>query len=322
MGAGSSDEVAAEIRASAVKAAMQPLQAKLDKMSKQRQARARSRSRDTSKQEGRSRSRSRSREPPSKHGTEVLNKLGRAVQLVVTTLVCLILFVELLNPEQFDGVVLPGLPNPPGELITLSHGKTHYRLHAPRASATIRRKSANDADVSTEETLPLPVVVCIHGVATYSYVWDPLLERLHSDGAFVLTYDLWGHGHSDGPDAVYDTALYLSQLTQLLASLGLLGGSGDGHDAPPSLVLVGVQYGAVIARQFAAINPHLVAGVMLLESTGAARLADDATKDGMGWHSLVKNGRQLTFRVPTGCCITVTYESWTDDHCRKLQILS
>ena len=300
MGAGSSDEVAAEIRASAVKAAMQPLQAKLDKMSKQRQARGRSRSRDTSKQEGRNRSRS--REPPPKRGTEVLSKLGRAVQLMVMTLVCMILFAELLNPERFDGVVLPGLPNPPGELITLSHGKTHYRLHAPRASATMRRNSANDADVSTEQILPLPVVVCIHGVATYSYVWDPLLERLHSEGAFVLTYDLWGHGHSDGPDAVYDTALYLSQLAQLLASLGLLGGSGDGHDAPPSLVLVGVQYGAVIARQFAAINPHLVAGVMLLESNGAARLADDATKDGMGWHSLVKNGKQLTCRVPTSYC--------------------
>ena len=92
---------------------------------------------------------------------------------------------------------------------------------------------------------------------------------------------------------MYDTALYISQLAQLLAGLGLLGGSGDGADAPPSLVLVGVQYGAVIARQFAVLHPHLVAGVMLLESNDVAVLAGDATdgdSPGVGWQALVQRG--------------------------------
>eukprot|EP01044_Picomonas_judraskeda_P013433 COSAG03_NODE_2030_length_3203_cov_2.406572_4_plen_259_part_00 len=187
---------AAAIRARAVKAAMQPLQAKLDKMAKQRQARARSRSRDASKREARSRSRS--REPAGRRGTDVLSRLSRAMQLAITVCACLILMLELLVVSSLDGVVLPGLPDPPGELITLSHGKTHYQLHAPRPASATRRGSAGDANASTAAALQPPVVVCIHGVATYSYVWEPLLERLSSERVFVLTYYLWGHGHSDG----------------------------------------------------------------------------------------------------------------------------
>lgn len=227
----------------------------------------------------------------------MLSRLGRAVQLVFVALACLVFAVELLVAEPHDGVVLSGLSEPPGELITLSHGKTHYRLHAPRPSSTTRSSSSMDgANNSAVGALQPPVVVCIHGVATYSYVWDPLLERLRSEGAFVLTYDLWGHGHSDGPDAVYDTALYTGQLAQLLASLGLFGGSRDGSDAAPSLVLVGVQYGAVIARQFAVLHPHLVAGLMLLESNTVAALAGDTTDDGhstgVGWQALVQRGKK------------------------------
>ena len=234
--------------------------------------------------------------------TDVLSRLGRAVQLAFTVLACLVLAVELLVAEPLDGIVLPGLPDPPGELITLSHGKTHYRLQVPRASSTSRRSSVNDPTTSAVGSVQLPVVVCIHGVATYSYVWDPLLERLRSEGAFVLTYDLWGHGHSDGPDAVYDTALYTSQLAQLLAGLGLFSGSGDGSDTAASLVLVGVQYGAVIARQFAVLHPHLVAGLMLLESNTVAALAGDTTNDpnstGVGWQALVQRGKKLVTVEP------------------------
>ena len=120
------------------------------------------------------------------------------MQLAITVCACLILMLELLVVSSLDGVVLPGLPDPPGELITLSHGKTHYQLHAPRPASATRRGSAGDANASTAAALQAPVVVCIHGVATYSYVWEPLLERLSSERVFVLTYDLWGHGHSDG----------------------------------------------------------------------------------------------------------------------------
>ena len=196
-------------RARAVKAAMQPLQAKLDKMSKQRQAqRQRSRSRDP-KKEGR-RSRSRSREPPPADAATAASTLSRAAQLAITLLVCSLLLVELLVSDPLhDGAVLPGLPDPPGELLALSHGRTHYRLLPPRASSLTGADSDSDSTTAFDRASlnDLPVVVCVHGVATYSYVWEPLAERLRAKGVFVLSYDLWGHGHSDAPDAVYDTAL-------------------------------------------------------------------------------------------------------------------
>jgi pimeloyl-ACP methyl ester carboxylesterase len=106
----------------------------------------------------------------------------------------------------------------------------------------------------------------------------------------------------------------------LLASLGLLGtatagggggggGGGEGGggeveagSSQPPLVLVGVQYGAVIARQFALLHPHLSAGLLLLETSGVTALAGDPTRqqqqqqgaeaegEGVGWEALVQRG--------------------------------
>ena len=47
--------------------------------------------------------------------------------------------------------------NAPGQFAELSQGRTHYRW-----DGAVRG----------------PVIVCIHGLTTASYVWDPLVPRL------------------------------------------------------------------------------------------------------------------------------------------------
>lgn len=61
------------------------------------------------------------------------------------------------------------------------------------------------------------------------------------------------------------------------------------QDRAGSVVLVGVQYGAVVARQFALLHPHEVSGLLLLEANGAAALGDDSA-EATGWGAMVERG--------------------------------
>ena len=53
-----------------------------------------------------------------------------------------------------------------------------------------------------------PLLVCIHGWSTASYVWKGLRPCLRKKGYRVLTYDLYGRGRSARPDAEHTTALF------------------------------------------------------------------------------------------------------------------
>jgi len=266
-------KAAQDAKEAAMRAAMAPMAAKLDKIAAQRRAsNRRSRSR-----EAKERKPSPARAPAAAAATAATS-LGSWGQRLAAALACLLLGAELLRlaTEPPAGTVLPGLPDPVGELLPLSHGATHYRLLPPRTEAR-----ATAMNTTTPSDTSQPLVVCIHGAATYSYIWEPLAEKLRLEGVFVLSYDLWGHGHSDAPDAVFDTALYVSQLAQLLGALGLLG-SGLGEQG---LVLIGVQSGSVVARQFAALHPHLTLGVVALEAEGLGELGDE-----LGWEKMLAQG--------------------------------
>ena len=84
----------------------------------------------------------------------------------------------------------PGLPDPAGRLVELSYGLTHYNLRIPPATArrSFNATAAADAtehggDETQEPTsshaaaVPPPLIVCVHGSATYSYVFDDLATR-------------------------------------------------------------------------------------------------------------------------------------------------
>ena len=128
----------------------------------------------------------------------------------------------------------------PGRFVELSQGVTHYHLSGPGEG---------------------PLVVCVHGLTTPSFVWQPLASGLVTHGFRVLVYDLYGRGFSDRPEGVQDKGFFNRQLQDLLAHLGI--------EEP--FHLIGYSMGGAIATGFAAIYPARVRRLVLLASAGLAR---------------------------------------------------
>ncbi len=127
----------------------------------------------------------------------------------------------------------------PGQFATLSLGVTHYRW------------------LGAEEG---PVVVCVHGLTTPSFVYGPLAEGLGQMGYRVLIYDLYGRGFSDRPRGDQDSGFFNRQLDDLLADQGI--------EAP--FTLVGYSMGGAISTAFAAESPERVKHLVLLAPAGAS----------------------------------------------------
>lgn len=60
----------------------------------------------------------------------------------------------------------------------------------------------------------------MHGISTGSAVYDRLARDLTDRGYRVLIFDTWGRGYTDSPAAIYNEALYTSQLAMLLQKVG------------------------------------------------------------------------------------------------------
>lgn len=167
----------------------------------------------------------------------------------------------------------------PGRFAKLSQGATHYRWQGPVGG---------------------PVAVCIHGLTSSSYIWDPVAQNLTRMGYRVLRYDLLGRGLSDRPAGVQDRGFFLQQLRDLLEHEGL---GGD-------LTLVGYSMGGAIASAFAAEDPHRVDRLVLIAPAGLghtpgklAELARDVPVLGDwmirvvgGWHQ--RRAARLAGRLP------------------------
>ncbi|MBN2510659.1 MAG: alpha/beta hydrolase [Spirochaetales bacterium] len=117
--------------------------------------------------------------------------------------------------------------------ITLSQGTTAYRLTAHQAGTT---------------------VVCVHGGTVPSWSWNLLRTVLENAGFRVLTYDMYGRGLSDRPAVTYAKDLYLSQLKELVDTLGL--------DRP--FHLIGLSLGGATAVNFTAAYHEYVDKLVLI----------------------------------------------------------
>ena len=125
----------------------------------------------------------------------------------------------------------------PGRFVELGQGVTHYHLAGPAIG---------------------PLVVCVHGLTTPSFVWAPLTKGLVALGFRVLVYDLYGRGFSDRPEGLHDKAFFNRQLEDLLSHLDI--------DEP--FHLIGYSMGGAIAAGFAATYPARVRRLVLLASAG------------------------------------------------------
>ncbi len=106
-----------------------------------------------------------------------------------------------------------------------------------------------------------PLLVCIHGWSTASYVWKGLRPCLREKGYRVLTYDLYGRGRSARPDVEHTTALFTDQLTELLEELNL---------NQEKLNIVGYSMGGAIAASFVGDRLDDVERLLLIAPAGMA----------------------------------------------------
>ncbi len=125
----------------------------------------------------------------------------------------------------------------PGEFAKLSRGLTHFQWRGPEKG---------------------PVIVCVHGLTTPSFVWNSVAPALARLGYRVLTYDLYGRGYSDRPFGTQTPEFFLRQLTELLDSQGVSG----------KITVIGYSMGGAITAAFAAEYPDRVERAILLTPAG------------------------------------------------------
>lgn len=125
----------------------------------------------------------------------------------------------------------------PGEFAALESGVTHYKWHGSRSER---------------------VLVLVHGLTTPQWVFDGLIRGFLGMRYRVLTYDLYGRGHSDRVPGAQTLDFHCQQLGQLLDELGI---------RVPVTVL-GYSMGGAIATRFAATESDRVDRLILLAPAG------------------------------------------------------
>lgn len=104
----------------------------------------------------------------------------------------------------------------------------------------------------------------VHGISTPSPAWSLIAPYLTKAGYRILCFDLFGRGYSDSPQVTHDAALFVAQITLLLAHLP----HWDKFD------LCGMSLGGPIASHFAHYYPQRVDRLILLCPAGGTPHSD------------------------------------------------
>ena len=155
-----------------------------------------------------------------------------ALAAVALAIVAAPFILERLRPS-----IAKARADAPGQMADLPRGATHYQWVGPQDG---------------------PIVVCIHGLTTPSFVWGPIAKGLAKQGFRVLSYDLYGRGYSARPRGAQDAAFFVAQLEDLLDTLGV--------DQP--VTLLGYSMGGAIAAAFAAKHATRIRQLILLAAAG------------------------------------------------------
>lgn len=106
-----------------------------------------------------------------------------------------------------------------------------------------------------------PVILLLHGLASDSATWDPVLEPLATHGLRAVAVDLVGHGESDKPSTVrYLLEDFASSLRNFMDALGV-----------DRAALCGHSFGGAIAVHFAARYRARISHLVLVSAGGLGR---------------------------------------------------
>ncbi|MEM1074929.1 MAG: alpha/beta hydrolase [Pseudomonadota bacterium] len=163
--------------------------------------------------------------------------------LLFAGIIAVPLVIEALRKPMTDRM----RKNAPGQFAELSQGKTHFRWFGPQDG---------------------PVVLCIHGLTTPSFVWNGLAPLLADHGMRVLTYDIYGRGYSDRVPGDQDTAFFIRQVNDLL----------EHEKIDDDLTVIGYSMGGAVATAYAARQPVGIRNLVLLAPAGMKTVASGTTR--------------------------------------------
>lgn len=124
-------------------------------------------------------------------------------------------------------------------------------------------------------------VVCVHGIAHHSGIFDDLGERLAAAGHAVVAVDLRGHGES-GREPPWDTETQVQDLLETLDALEIERAHWVGHS-----------FGGRLAASASSAAPERTARLVLLEpglEVPAARALRGAEIDRLDWSFATRDG--------------------------------
>jgi len=127
--------------------------------------------------------------------------------------------------------------------ILLKYGNTAYSLSEPSESKTSTRQD---------------LVVCLHGITWWSYIYNHLKKDLLKQGYRVLTLDFYGRGNSDAPNVNYNLNLFVEQVEELLEALKI----------SEKFILLGLSMGGGVAAGYAAKHTDRIVKLLLLAPAG------------------------------------------------------
>jgi pimeloyl-ACP methyl ester carboxylesterase len=111
-----------------------------------------------------------------------------------------------------------------------------------------------------------PGVLAVHGLSQTGWIWAPIARRLGGPAGSrrFVSMDLRGHGLSDAPtdDGAYDLAVLASDVEAVAEGSGLL---GPDREAPPSVVIAGHGFGAIVAATAAVALGARCGGLVLVD---------------------------------------------------------
>jgi pimeloyl-ACP methyl ester carboxylesterase len=135
-----------------------------------------------------------------------------------------------------------------------------------------------------------PVLLLVHGMRDHARSWDWTARALR-DQWHIIAPDLRGHGDSQwSPDGAYLGPYHVFDLAELTEKLG-----------PDPLTLVGHSYGGSVCSRFAAIFPHRVRKLVLVDGLGPSP-GSIANWNNHGpvrrTHEWIEKRRQIAVRKP------------------------
>lgn len=165
-----------------------------------------------------------------------------------------------MNPGSFKGGFASSFKNSFKQLT----GSNRKTVPEPAQFTWQRPGQVTDGPFRTHYQLTGPangrLVVCIHGMGTYSSpIFEDLVPLLERAGFLVLQYDLLGMGFShSSPNGTYTDKMFVSQLESLIEHLNLSESPFD---------IIAHSSGAALAVKYAHRHPR-VQSLVLLSPTG------------------------------------------------------